>query len=190
MKFNINGREYESYQLSTSQVRDLLRSETTTPEEKEYLTKMVIDSYNYNLCPMAGENYDDVFVRFFTNFVNGKMNSKEHVAKKMAHDHRYLQNEMFKVCLAYINELSKAYEEGYYDGRNEYACETSNKIMNNIKAINWPYWSETMEAKDIKTILTIFNNLVDEGYGWKDGISNEEYEGILFEETALRYNQK
>lgn len=47
-----------------------------------------------------------------------------------------------------------------------------------------------MEAKDIKRILTIFNNLVDEGYGWKDGITNEEYEEILFEETALRFNQK
>ena len=139
MKFNIDGREIEDYQLSNKQLLELVRSEETTKEEKEFLTSKIIDRFSYDLCPKAGENEDDVFVRFFSNFVNGKLTSKKYVANKMANEHRYLQSEMFKVCMAYINKLSENYANGYYDGRNSYACETSSKIIKALNEMNWPY---------------------------------------------------
>ena len=55
------------------------------------------------------------------------------VAEKMAKDHRYLQSEMFKVCLEYIEILAENADKGYYDGRNKWACETAKKMVNNLK---------------------------------------------------------
>ena len=139
MKFKVGNREVEDYYLSSKEMLELVRSENTTTEEKEYLTSKIIESFSYNLCPMAGENEDDVFVRFFSNFVNGRLKSKKHVAERMAQEHRYLQGEMFKVCMAYIEKLSEMYANGYYDARNSYACETSSKIINALKEQDWPY---------------------------------------------------
>lgn len=139
MKFIIDNREYEDYQLSNKQLVELVRSDKTTSEEKEFLTNKIIERFSYNLCPECGENEDDVFVRFFSNFVNGKLKDKRHVAQAMANEHRYLQNEMFKVCLAYIEKLEESYASGRYDGRNQYACETSSKIMYALREMDWPY---------------------------------------------------
>jgi hypothetical protein len=80
-----------------------------------------------------------VFARQFGNFVNGKMRSKKKVAEKMSHEHRYLQNEMFKVCLEYIKVLAENCENGWYDPRNQYAAETSKKIIDYFKEIDYPY---------------------------------------------------
>ena len=133
MKFNVNGRELESYELSNKELLELFRKSDSTEAEKDYLDSKIIERFAYDLCPKAGENEDDVFVRFFSNFVNGKMRNKEYVANRMANEHRYLQEEMFKVCMAYIAKLATSYESGRYDARNAYACETSYKI---IKALN------------------------------------------------------
>jgi hypothetical protein len=54
-------------------------------------------------------------------------------------EHRYLQNEMFKVCLEYIKQLAENCENGWYDPRNKYACETSKKIIDYFKEIDYPY---------------------------------------------------
>lgn len=139
MKFNIDGREVEDYQLTNKQLLKLVRSENITSEEKEFLTSKIVDRFEYDLCPNEGENEDDVFVRFFSNFVNGKMRDKRHVAHMMANEHRYLQQEMFKVCMAYIEELKERYAKGCYDARNQYACETSDKIIKGLIEQNWPY---------------------------------------------------
>jgi hypothetical protein len=139
MKFTIDNREYKDYELSNKQLLELVRSENTTSEEKEFLTSKIIDRFSYDLCPKAGENEDDVFVRFFSNFVNGKLTSVKDVADKMAQEHRYLQQEMFKVCLAYIENLAHKFNAGYDDGRNAYACGTSSKIIKALDDLNVPY---------------------------------------------------
>jgi hypothetical protein len=139
MKFIVNKREVEDYNLTNKELLELVRSENITKEEKDFLTSKIIERFSYSLCPKAGENEDDVFVRFFSNFVNGNLTSKEHVANRMVHEHRYLQGEMFKVCLAYIEKLEEVYSNGCYDGRNSYACETSSKIINVLREMNWPY---------------------------------------------------
>ena len=138
-KFIIDGREIADYQLSNKQLLELVRNEDTSKEDKEFLTQKIIDRFSYDLCPKAGETEDDVFVRFFSNFVNGKLTSVKDVADKMAQEHRYLQGEMFKVCMAYIVTLAQKFNSGYYDGRNAYACETSSKIVNALDEEKWPY---------------------------------------------------
>ena len=139
MKFTINGREYEDYELRNAQIVDLIENGDLSSDEMDCLNKKVYQRFKLGLCPRNGETNDNVFVRFFSDFVNGKMNSKSEVAKLMCNEHRYLQNEMFKVCMEYIKQLGENFENGRYDGRNKYACETANKIIDNLKEIDWPY---------------------------------------------------
>ena len=139
-KFTIDGREYESYQLSNEQIVRLIKDDTKTcSEDRDFLMEKVLERFEYDLCPKHGENTDDVFARFFSNFVNGKLNSKKHVAEMMCREHRYLQNEMFKVCLEYIKLLAENCEKGCFDPRNQYAAKTSKKIIDYFNEIDYPY---------------------------------------------------
>ena len=139
MKFTIDGREYAPYELRNEQIVRLIEGNTLTDGEKDFLKEKAYERFKYDLCPKGGENNDDVFARFFGNFVNGKLNSKKYVAEVMCREHRYLQNEMFKVCLAYIKKLAENYEDGRFDGRNEYAAKTSSKIIEFFNSTNYPY---------------------------------------------------
>lgn len=139
-KFTIDGREYESYQLSNEQILRLIKDDTKAcSEDRDFLMEKVLVRFEYDLCPKCGENTDDVFARFFGNFVNGKLRSKKHVAEVMCREHRYLQNEMFKVCLEYIKKLAENCEKGWFDPRNQYAAQTSKKIIDYFKEIDYPY---------------------------------------------------
>lgn len=78
------------------------------------------------------ENSEDVektFAELFSDFVNGYCHDKKKVAELMSRDHRYLQNEMFKIFVEYVKILAKNYENRFYDGRNEWACETAKKFV-------------------------------------------------------------
>ena len=138
-KFNIDGKEYASYELSNGQIARLIEDDPYASDDKEFLMDVVFDRFRSNLCPKSGESNDDVFARFFGNFVNGKLRSKKKVAELMCREHRYLQNEMFHVCLEYIKQLAENCEKGYYDGRNKYAAETSKKIIDFFKETDYPY---------------------------------------------------
>lgn len=157
MKFKIDNREYETYQLSNTDLVELLRGQTLTEEERTELNKALLERFEYNLCPKKneGETKNDVFVRFFSNYVNGGMESvREYnyetgenewiggakaAARKMARDHRYLQNEMFKVCLEYIKILAENHKNGKYDARNQYACQASEYMIDGLITNDYPY---------------------------------------------------
>lgn len=140
MKFTLNGREYEDYQLSNEQIVELIEGDhDVTDMGHEFLMKKVYERFKYELCPKSGEDNDDVFARFFGNFVNGKCHDKKKVANLMCREHRYLQNEMFKVCMEYIKKLAENCENGWFDPRNKYAAETSKKIIDYFKEIDYPY---------------------------------------------------
>lgn len=139
MKFNVNGREKESFELSNKELVGLIKSDTTTEEQRNFLTQKMLERFEYDLCPHDGsETEEDVFVRFFSDFVNGKCYDKQKVAQGMASDHRYLQQEMFKVCMEYIKILAENANKGYYDPRNEWACKTSKIMIDHLKEID--YW--------------------------------------------------
>ena len=135
MNFKINNREVESYQLSNNEVLELFTNPSTTKEEKDALNNIIINRFTNDLCKEPGETEDDVFARFFGNFVNGRLCSRQKVAERMCTEHRYLQQEMFKVCLEYIKKLAENYGKGYYDGRNEWSCETSSMIVESMKKL-------------------------------------------------------
>jgi len=138
-KFVIDGREYETYELSNEQMVHLANSKELTDADKAFIKDKIVERFMNDCCARCGEDNDDVFARQFGNFVNGKMRSKKKVAEKMSHEHRYLQNEMFKVCLEYIKVLAENCENGWYDPRNQYAAETSKKIIDYFKEIDYPY---------------------------------------------------
>lgn len=148
-KFSINGREVEWYHLTDNEVVDLLEKEDTSSEDKEFLNKQLIDRFKRECCAKPGETVNDVFVRQFSEHVNGRMQSEkvynretgkddwiggaQACARKMAREHRYLQQEMFKVCLEYIKVLAENYEKGIYDGRNEWSCKVSKDFVDYCK---------------------------------------------------------
>jgi hypothetical protein len=138
-KFLVNGRELESYQLSNEELVKLCDSPETSQEDKQFLLEKIKERFTYDLCKRGGETNDDVFARFFGNFVNGKCESKRKVAELMSKEHRYLQNEMFKVCLEYIKILAENCEKGWFDPRNQYAAKTSKEIIDHFKEIDYPY---------------------------------------------------
>jgi hypothetical protein len=129
MKFEIDGREYEDYQLSNEQIVRLLDSEDITDMGYDYLMEKVLERFKNECCPNQGENNDNVFVRQFSSFVNGKCHNKENVAELMCREHRYLQSEMFFVCLAYIRKLAENMKKGNFDLRNAYACQTAKQMI-------------------------------------------------------------
>ena len=139
MKFEIDGREYEDYQLSNEQIVKLLNSEDITDMGYDFLMEKVYERFKNECCPNYGENNDNVFVRQFSSFVNGKCHDMNKVAELMANEHRYLQNEMFHICMEYIKVLAENCEKGYYDPRNKYAAETSKEIIDHLKEIDYPY---------------------------------------------------
>lgn len=143
-KFTIDGREYSIYELSNEQIVRLVRdnevpNENLTANERALLVEEIIRRFESNLCKRGGETSDDVFVRFFSSFVNGRLNSKKHVAEMMCREHRYLQNEMFKVWLEFIKMLAENCENGRFDPRNEYAAKTSKAIIDFFKETDYPY---------------------------------------------------
>ena len=129
MKFEIDGREYEDYQLSNEQIVRLLDSEDITDMGYDFLMEKVLERFKNECCPQYGETNDNVFVRSFSRFVNGRCGNKEKVAELMCNEHRYLQNQMFFVCLAYIRKLAENMEKGNFDLRNMYACQTAKQMI-------------------------------------------------------------
>lgn len=132
MKFTINGREYKDYELSNEQIADLVDGGCLMESEKSFLMEKVYERFKYECCARKGEGRDELFARNFSAYVNHCPNDFKKAARQMCIEHRYLQSQMFKVVLAYIKELSNNYEKGYYDGRNEWACEKANEIALNL----------------------------------------------------------
>ena len=86
---------------------------------------------NWNEIPY--EERPVVMAKILSDFVNGASSNYNKMAETMARDHRYLQQEMFKVCYAYIEELAHCDALKHYDGRNEWACKTATKFMETLK---------------------------------------------------------
>jgi hypothetical protein len=130
MKFEIDGREYEDYQLSNEQIVRLLEGDyEVTDMGHDLLMQTVYERFKNECCPKYGETNDNVFVRSFSRFVNGRCGNKEKVAELMCNEHRYLQTQMFYVCLAYIRKLAENMEKGNFDLRNMYACQTAKQMI-------------------------------------------------------------
>ena len=58
---------------------------------------------------------DKAFAQEFANFVNGRMCSANQTGKELTKAHRYLQQQMFKVCIGFMRQLALNYQIGCYD---------------------------------------------------------------------------
>ena len=133
MKFIINGREYQDYQLSNEQIRDLIEGGTLMGSEKSFLMEKAYERFKWECCARKGEGRDELFAHNFSDYVNKCPNDFSVAAKKMASDHPYLQNEMFKVFIDYAKELNKSYLNNFYDARNEWAVHAANKVISTLE---------------------------------------------------------
>ena len=139
MKFTIDGREYECYELSNEQIVKLINDLPNGCERREALVEIMLGRFKYDLCAKGGETRDDVFARFFGNYVNRCPNDFKRAAKAMGREHRYLQNEMFKVFMEYVKVLANNASNGCYDPRNQWACNTAKQIVNALEKANWAF---------------------------------------------------
>ena len=132
-KFKINGREKALWEMQNKELVELLNTDLTDAD-KEMVKGKIIERFKYENCPHNSmeDNYD-VFARQFSNFVNGRCNNIEKAATLIAKDHRFLLQEKFKLAMAFIKILANDYEKGFFDGRNEWSCKTSNEI---VKLVN------------------------------------------------------
>lgn len=62
-----------------------------------------------------------------TDAINGRFSKKE-FCEAMSREHRYLQGEFTELCIWWLEKLAEMYEQGNYDGRNEYACRAGKEI--------------------------------------------------------------
>jgi hypothetical protein len=117
----------------------LANSKELSDADKAFIKDKIVERFMNDCCARCGEDNNDVFARQFSDYVNRCPNDFKKAAKRMSMEHRYLQNEMFKVCLEYIKKLAENCENGYYDPRNKYAAETSKKIIDFFNEIDYPY---------------------------------------------------
>lgn len=54
---------------------------------------------------------DKAFAQEFANFVNGRMCSTDQTGKELTRAHRYLQQQMFKVCIGFMRQLALNYQK-------------------------------------------------------------------------------
>ena len=47
MKFNVNGREKAIYELSNKELVELIKSITTTEEQRRFLTQKMLERFEY-----------------------------------------------------------------------------------------------------------------------------------------------
>ena len=127
-KFIVNGREKETFELSNEELLMLIEKGDITDDERKLLKDKVIERFKYACCKRNGESGDELFARTFGDYVNHCPNDFKKAAKAMGNEHRYLQQEMFKVCIEYIKVLAEHYENGFYDARNKWACSTASNI--------------------------------------------------------------
>ena len=136
MKFTIDGREYEAYELSNEQLVRLIEGNNTLDFNALIcLTNKLYERFKHECCAKSGETRDDVFARFFSDYVNRCPNDFKKAAKAMGREHRYLQSEMFMMCIEYIKVLAEHYDNGCYDPRNQWACKTAKTLITEYNSL-------------------------------------------------------
>lgn len=86
------------------------------------------------MCNNQLSESDKQFVKNFSAFVNGQMNSAKKVGAELASDHRYLVNEKAKIAFSFLENLASNYEKGYYDERNEWACHLAWEAISHLES--------------------------------------------------------
>jgi len=103
---------------------------------KDMLTERIIARFADAESKRQYETDDEFAARKIELLFNGVIDSKKNVAELLTRSHRYLVNEMFICAMYFIKKLASDYEQGIYDGRNEYACKKSYEIKQFFESQN------------------------------------------------------
>ena len=90
---------------------------------------------------------DKAFAQEFTNFVNGRMCSADKTGKELTRAHRYLQQQMFRVCMGFMRQVAFNYQKGSYDQRNEWASRLAATAYDRLTEENLIYDPEYINMK-------------------------------------------
>ena len=68
---------------------------------------------------------DEAFINEVERFVNGRMTNPQKIGKGLSTMHRYLQQQAFKIVVAYMRQLALNFYAGRFDDRNEWAAKAA-----------------------------------------------------------------
>ena len=71
-------------------------------------------------------------VKFISNYVNSFNVDYEEFAKKMSYEHRTLQQNFTRLCIAWLKQLSQT---EYYDLRNEGSVKFAQSIQDKLASL-------------------------------------------------------
>lgn len=112
---------------------DTPRSNNPASIESLYTPQASIESLFYK---MNNSDRKDILNKLISTFVNGASTGDlKELATDMSHDHRTLVQDKFRFILNFCQVLASNHKAGNYDARNEYACETSAKIMDMVNGV-------------------------------------------------------
>lgn len=129
------GEEKEIWYFSNEDLVETYNDPSTDETTKQMCLDRIIERFTTNCCPRQGEGTDELMARNISDYVNRSPKNFEKCAEQMANEHRYLQGEMFDLCIKFIKKLALNYDSSNYDGRNQYACEKSKEICEKIAYI-------------------------------------------------------
>ena len=90
---------------------------------------------------------DKAFAQEFANFVNGRMCSADQTGKELTRAHRYLQQQMFKICIGFMRQLALNYQKECYDERNKWASQLAAAAFDRLTEDNLIYAPEYTNLK-------------------------------------------
>jgi hypothetical protein len=71
--------------------------------------------------------------REMSDFVNNMSCDVKKFCETMSVEHRTLQQSFSELCFAWIRHCAEKYDEGRYDGRNEFSCKVSKEIVEKVE---------------------------------------------------------
>lgn len=71
-------------------------------------------------------------VQFMSNYVNSMCSDYKEFAKGMSREHRTLQQNFTKLCIAWLNELANT---EYYDLRNQASVEFARSVQDKLTGL-------------------------------------------------------
>lgn len=85
-----------------------------------------------------------------SDIVNNTLFNPLEVGIELSTEHRYLQNELFKMFLHFCGQLKRNYEKGNVDARNEFACECAKTMIDALEKeelYTSSYWNDRYDEQ-------------------------------------------
>jgi rubrerythrin len=131
--------------LRTDKVAEIMNDEQEHPivrglAKEEYLRRLIRD---FVPDTKAGETKEDKMAEILEDTINNCSFDQKKMAEHFSqYAHRYLDQSLFDGFIRwYIVLHAKKYRDGRYDGRNKWACECCNKI---VELLEWEYYVDNI----------------------------------------------